>query len=105
MVLSLYPDRHKSALLDDDGIAAVGAKIMHGNIYLNKQTPLNTRDPVNLDVHNRDDFYKSTPQYVITSGSASACLCVPVGSASVCMWGGGGGSYQWKAHLADTCSL
>ena len=33
-------------LLDDDGIAAPGSKIENGDVYINKQTPTQVRDPV-----------------------------------------------------------
>jgi len=50
-------------LLDDDGIAAPGSKIMDGEMYINKQTPIQVRDPVPDHMHNQDSFYKPTPQY------------------------------------------
>ena len=48
--------------LDDDGIAAVGAKITHKMYYINKKTPINTRDPVPDAYHNQESFYKAAPQ-------------------------------------------
>lgn len=49
--------------MDNDGIAAVGAKIENGDVYINKQTPINTRDPVPDSYPQMDSFYKPTPQY------------------------------------------
>ena len=36
----------KHRLLDKDGIAAPGERIMPSDIYVNKQSPSNTRDPL-----------------------------------------------------------
>lgn len=36
----------KFKLLDKDGIACVGEVIQPGDVYINKQSPINTRDPV-----------------------------------------------------------
>ncbi|GAQ79190.1 DNA-directed RNA polymerase III subunit 2 [Klebsormidium nitens] len=51
------------ALLDADGIAAAGEMIRPGDVYVNKQSPKNTREmdvpnPANLP----DSFFKATPQ-------------------------------------------
>eukprot|EP00698_Gefionella_okellyi_P020200 TRINITY_DN6313_c0_g1_i1.p1 TRINITY_DN6313_c0_g1~~TRINITY_DN6313_c0_g1_i1.p1 ORF type:complete len:1145 (-),score=272.81 TRINITY_DN6313_c0_g1_i1:1949-5320(-) len=39
-------EREKSAfrIIDDDGIAAVGESIKHGDVFINKQVPVNTTD-------------------------------------------------------------
>ena len=36
----------KYKLLDKDGIANVGEVIQPGDIYINRQSPINTRDPI-----------------------------------------------------------
>ncbi len=42
--------RAKHDILDEDGIAAPGMPIQYGDVYINKQTPTNTRDPLpNVD--------------------------------------------------------
>ena len=48
-------------LLDDDGIAAVGGRIKPGDIYVNKQTPVNTRDPMANPHAMPDTMYRSNP--------------------------------------------
>ena len=50
-------------LLDDDGIAAPGSKITDGDMYINKQTPTQIRDPVAESIQRQNSFYKPTPQY------------------------------------------
>ena len=53
--------RHQ--LLDQDGIAGVGEMIRPGDVYVNKQSPTNTRDPVSAAPHQMpDSFFRSTPQ-------------------------------------------
>ncbi|KAK9824521.1 hypothetical protein WJX72_011068 [[Myrmecia] bisecta] len=49
-------------LLDRDGIAAVGESITPNDIYINKQSPLNTRDAVPVPSSLPDAAYKNTPQ-------------------------------------------
>mmetsp|Transcript_26160 Transcript_26160/g.85938 ORF Transcript_26160/g.85938 Transcript_26160/m.85938 type:complete len:1224 (+) Transcript_26160:40-3711(+) len=49
-------------LLDADGIAQVGQQIHPGDIYLNKQSPVNTRDPTANPSLLPDDFFKPSPQ-------------------------------------------
>lgn len=49
-------------LLDSDGIAAPGEMIRPGDIYVNKQSPSNTRDVFPNPAAMPDVFYKSTPQ-------------------------------------------
>mmetsp|Transcript_6859 Transcript_6859/g.25298 ORF Transcript_6859/g.25298 Transcript_6859/m.25298 type:complete len:1170 (+) Transcript_6859:151-3660(+) len=56
--------RMKTALLDRDGIAAVGERVHAGDILVNKQTPKNTRDPVSLSTDPQslpDSMYRPTP--------------------------------------------
>lgn len=48
-------------LLDDDGIASVGGRIKPGDIYVNKQIPLNTRDPMANPHAMPDSMYRSSP--------------------------------------------
>ena len=48
-------------LLDDDGIAAVGGRIKPGDIYVNKQTPINTRDPMANPHAMPDAMYRDNP--------------------------------------------
>ena len=52
--------RHR--LLDKDGIAAVGGKILPGDVYVNKQSPSNTRDPLPNPQAMPDEFYRSSAQ-------------------------------------------
>lgn len=52
--------RHR--LLDKDGIAAVGEKIVPGDVYVNKQSPGNTRDPLPNPQAMPDSFYRPTAQ-------------------------------------------
>eukprot|EP00898_Chlorokybus_atmophyticus_P001524 jgi/Chlat1/2372/Chrsp17S02643 len=49
-------------LLDRDGIAAVGELIRPGDVYVNKQIPSNTRDPISNPAAMPDSFYKPAPQ-------------------------------------------
>ncbi|CAM6092659.1 unnamed protein product [Calypogeia fissa] len=49
-------------LQDQDGIAAVGEMIRPGDIYVNKQSPINTRDDVPNPMAMKDSAYKPTPQ-------------------------------------------
>jgi DNA-directed RNA polymerase III subunit RPC2 len=51
--------RHR--LLDRDGIARPGEVLQPGDIYVNKQMPVNTRDPIQAPGAMPDSFYKSTP--------------------------------------------
>mmetsp|Transcript_10383 Transcript_10383/g.31241 ORF Transcript_10383/g.31241 Transcript_10383/m.31241 type:complete len:1166 (-) Transcript_10383:34-3531(-) len=81
----------KFRLLDRDGIANVGDFINPGDIYLNMQRPLNTRDPV-LSTNQPDSFFRSTPltwkhtpamagekcvvdKVMLTSNEESHCNC------------------------------
>ena len=41
--------RDRRGLLDADGIAAVGQLIQPGDVYVNKESPVNTRDPAPAD--------------------------------------------------------
>ena len=41
--------RDRRGLLDADGVAAVGQLIQPGDIYVNKESPVNTRDPAPAD--------------------------------------------------------
>lgn len=42
--------RSRFDILDDDGIASPGLPIAAGDVYINKQTPVNTQNPLpNLD--------------------------------------------------------
>lgn len=52
--------RHR--LLDKDGIAAVGERISPGDVYVNKQSPSNTRDPLPNPQAMPDAFFRPTPQ-------------------------------------------
>ena len=52
----------EAELLDGDGIASVGQKIQHGDVYVNKQSPENTRDPVSDPASLPDGFFKSAQQ-------------------------------------------
>ncbi|CAK9196787.1 unnamed protein product [Sphagnum troendelagicum] len=52
--------RHQ--IQDRDGIAAVGEMIRPGDIYINKQSPINTRDNVMNPQAMPDSAYKRTPQ-------------------------------------------
>ena len=52
--------RHR--LLDKDGIAAVGERISPGDVYVNKQSPGNTRDPLPNPQAMPDSFYRPTAQ-------------------------------------------
>ena len=52
--------RHR--LLDKDGIAAVGERITPGDVYVNKQSPSNTRDPLANPQAMPDSFFRPTPQ-------------------------------------------
>ena len=52
--------RHR--LLDRDGIASVGTLINPGDVYVNKQSPSNTRDPLPNPHAMPDTFYRPTPQ-------------------------------------------
>ena len=52
--------RHR--LLDGDGIASVGERIRPGDVYVNKQSPSNTRDPLPNPQAMPDSFFRPTPQ-------------------------------------------
>lgn len=52
--------RHQ--ILDSDGIAAVGEKVSPGDIYINKQSPANTRDPVADPGNMPDAAFRSSSQ-------------------------------------------
>jgi len=52
----------KFKLLDKDGIACVGEVIQPGDIYINKQSPINTRDPISNPSNMPDSFFRPTPQ-------------------------------------------
>jgi len=52
----------KFKLLDKDGIACVGEVIQPGDVYINKQSPINTRDPVANPNNTPDSMYRPTPQ-------------------------------------------
>lgn len=58
-ILRPQRDNDKMQILDDDGIAAPGEIIRTNDIYLNKQSPVNTRDTV---VRGVECQYKSTFQ-------------------------------------------
>ena len=45
-----------------DGIAAVGERISPGDVYVNKQSPGNTRDPLPNPQAMPDSFYRPTAQ-------------------------------------------
>ena len=54
----------KLSRLDSDGIASVGQKIRNGDVYVNKQMPVNTRDAIDTTfggVPETRDFYRDTP--------------------------------------------
>ncbi|KAK9863933.1 hypothetical protein WJX84_006245 [Apatococcus fuscideae] len=51
----------KFKLLDQDGVASVGEVIQPGEIYLNKQSPINTRDMVSNPGTLPDSAFKPTP--------------------------------------------
>jgi len=54
--------RSKWDILDDDGLASPGLPIQVGDVYINKQIPTNTRDPL-INVDNLpDSAFKSSPQ-------------------------------------------
>eukprot|EP00271_Cylindrocystis_brebissonii_P011391 TRINITY_DN2883_c0_g1_i3.p1 TRINITY_DN2883_c0_g1~~TRINITY_DN2883_c0_g1_i3.p1 ORF type:complete len:1136 (+),score=226.28 TRINITY_DN2883_c0_g1_i3:22-3408(+) len=61
-------------LLDFDGIAAVGEMIRPGDIYVNKQTPLNTRDPIANPQAMPDSFYRNSPS--VYKGPPGECAVV-----------------------------
>ena len=51
----------KLTVLDEDGLASVGQVISDGDVYVNKHSPSNTRDPIqDITVLDRG-FYKPTP--------------------------------------------
>mmetsp|Transcript_19885 Transcript_19885/g.67765 ORF Transcript_19885/g.67765 Transcript_19885/m.67765 type:complete len:1122 (+) Transcript_19885:130-3495(+) len=52
----------QKATLDKDGIAAVGEMINCGDIYVNKQSPVNTRDPLPSPFLLPDSAFKAAPQ-------------------------------------------
>ncbi|XP_024402196.1 DNA-directed RNA polymerase III subunit 2 [Physcomitrium patens] len=52
----------RQQLQDHDGIAAVGEMIRPGDIYVNKQSPIDTRNNVNNPMALPDSAYKRTPQ-------------------------------------------
>eukprot|EP00899_Mesostigma_viride_P029397 jgi/Mesvir1/9642/Mv12138-RA.1 len=49
-------------ILDRDGIVGVGEMITSGDVFVNKQTPSNTRDPLPNPQGMPDSFYKASPQ-------------------------------------------
>ncbi|GLT95236.1 hypothetical protein SLE2022_129300 [Rubroshorea leprosula] len=53
------PDSEKMQILDDDGLAAPGEIIRPGDIYINKQSPINTRAPHTVQL---DSGYRSSKQ-------------------------------------------
>lgn len=60
----LGPDRKPAGrfrLLDKDGIAAPGQSLQPTDIYINKQMPTNTRDPITNPQSMPDSFYRPTP--------------------------------------------
>ncbi|KAK3275089.1 DNA-directed RNA polymerase III subunit RPC2 [Cymbomonas tetramitiformis] len=56
------PVRGNKTLLENDGIAGVGEIIRPGDIYVNKESPLNTRDPIQNPNMLPDSCYKPSPQ-------------------------------------------
>lgn len=58
-----FSDKH--AALDEDGIASPGEIIHPGDIYVNRQTPVNVSDglsmPSSSSSESQDSFYKSAP--------------------------------------------
>ena len=48
-------------LLDQDGMCSVGEVIQPGEIYINKQSPINTRDMVSNPHSLPDNAFKPTP--------------------------------------------
>ncbi len=48
-------------LLDQDGVCSVGEVIQPGEIYINKQSPINTRDMVSNPAAMPDTAFKPTP--------------------------------------------
>ena len=49
-------------VLDRDGIVAVGESLRNGDIYVNKESPSNTRDPVPGPGPPPDEFFRPAPQ-------------------------------------------
>ena len=54
--------RGRTALLDADGIAGVGEIINPGDVYVNKQSPMNVRDPIHNPNMLPDSFYRPSAQ-------------------------------------------
>lgn len=48
-------------LLDKDGVCSVGELIQPGEVYINKQSPINTRDMVSNPHALPDNAFKPTP--------------------------------------------
>jgi DNA-directed RNA polymerase III subunit RPC2 len=46
--------RERRSLLDADGVVAVGQLIQPGDVYVNKESPVNTRDPAPADASSAD---------------------------------------------------
>ena len=55
------PGTGKERLLQADGLCAVGETITSGDIYINKQSPLNTKDPVPNPQAMPDSMFKPSP--------------------------------------------
>ncbi|CAL9153212.1 unnamed protein product [Musa hybrid cultivar] len=54
-------DNQRMQILDGDGIAAPGEIIRNNDIYVNKETPMNTRDKTGGPMGLKDEDYKRTP--------------------------------------------
>ncbi|GBG88963.1 hypothetical protein CBR_g48573, partial [Chara braunii] len=59
---TIYTLNPRHQILDQDGIASVGEMIRPGDVYVNKQSPVNTRDPVANPMALPDSAYKPTHQ-------------------------------------------
>ncbi|KAG6476795.1 hypothetical protein ZIOFF_066043 [Zingiber officinale] len=54
-------DKPSMQILDDDGIAAPGEIIRNNDIYVNKKTPINTRERTDDRTGLKDEEYRKTP--------------------------------------------
>eukprot|EP01116_Phalansterium_solitarium_P004244 TRINITY_DN15189_c0_g1_i1.p1 TRINITY_DN15189_c0_g1~~TRINITY_DN15189_c0_g1_i1.p1 ORF type:complete len:1168 (-),score=468.17 TRINITY_DN15189_c0_g1_i1:231-3734(-) len=61
---------NRFAHLDDDGIARPGELLHSGDVYVNKQTPVNTQDPLSNPDFVPDSAFKSSPASYKGSGPA-----------------------------------
>lgn len=55
-------DAEKMQILDDDGLAAPGEKIRPNDIYINRQSPVNTKDKFSSAADLPDEAYKYSSQ-------------------------------------------